>query len=313
MQKHNFETPVKASNEIVLAKYKYTSLEIDVMFHIMRMINNVKGEVNQYSQYTLPFDLITESFGDTGRSIEYLRNSFKGIQTKPLEFWDNLNARHVILNLIQRADIYPSRRTVVIFMDMFMVDHLRNLKKEFTSFELKSILAMDSVYAKRIYMMLCQFRSTGFMKIEMDALRLRLCLGDKYSMFKDFRKRVIDTAIKEINALSEITVEVSFSRGGRAVDELHFMFKHKQNVADLVGNDQQIKAMIHWGLSDWQIDNVLMTLKPNDIHEVLKTMDQRLKDRTKQAITNRGAYLVSLFNSAGVNLTKQLPKQMSIV
>ena len=47
--------------------------------------------------------------------------------------------------------------------------------------------------------MMMQFRETGFCKISIDDLRCALDLNEKYHLFADLKRRVVDTAIDEIN------------------------------------------------------------------------------------------------------------------
>ena len=44
-----------------------------------------------------------------------------------------------------------------------------------------------------------QFKSTGYRKIRLDDLRNMLDLNDKYPLTADLKRRVIDTAIDELN------------------------------------------------------------------------------------------------------------------
>jgi len=303
--------PIKAGNEIIAARFKYSSHEIDVMCHVLRQLQTTTGDINHYAEINMPVDVITESWGNTGRAIDYLRAAFRAIASKPFEFY--AGGQYTITNLISGAMIDTRRMTATVRIDVFMLPHLVKLRKEYTSFELRAILPMDSVHAKRIYMMIAQFRATGIFCISVDDLRKRLHLEDKYSEFKDFRRRVLDVAIKEINQHSEFDCVLILEKAGRVADNLTFRFTAKPGVADIIGDDQQIKFMIKWGLSDWQIDNVLMShLKPADIHDILMSMQIRLNDKTKKPVDNKGAYLAKLFSAAGVDMTRQQPKQQKM-
>ena len=44
-----------------------------------------------------------------------------------------------------------------------------------------------------------QYRQIGKREISVDNLRTMLELGKKYPLFADFKKRVIDTAVDQIN------------------------------------------------------------------------------------------------------------------
>ena len=77
--------------------------------------------------------------------------------------------------------------------------YISQLKKQFTKLKLKEMFGFSSFYSFRIYLMMMQFRETGFCKISIDDLRYTLDLNEKYHLFADLKRRVIDTAIDEIN------------------------------------------------------------------------------------------------------------------
>jgi hypothetical protein len=51
---------------------------------------------------------------------------------------------------------------------------------------------------------------------------------DKYVIFRDFKRRVIDKAVEEVNTLSELRVEPKFRKRGRKVVSLRFSISKRQ-------------------------------------------------------------------------------------
>lgn len=56
-------------------------------------------------------------------------------------------------------------------------------------------------------------------------------LGDKYQEFKDFKKRVLDIAVKEVNAISPIRISTEIERVNKRVEKLRFKI-HSQTIDD---------------------------------------------------------------------------------
>ncbi len=77
-----------------------------------------------------------------------------------------------------------------------MMPYISQLKKQFTKLKLKEMFGFSSFYSFRIYLMMMQFRETGFCKISIDDLRCALDLNEKYHLFADLKRRVVDTAKK---------------------------------------------------------------------------------------------------------------------
>ena len=80
-----------------------------------------------------------------------------------------------------------------------MIPYISQLKEQFTKLILKDVFQFSSFYSFRFYLMMMQFKETGFCKISIAELRDSLDLNNKYQLFADLKKWVIDTAIDEIN------------------------------------------------------------------------------------------------------------------
>lgn len=103
--------------------------------------------------------------------------------------------------------------------------HLSMLSAKFTTYELKQVGQLSSSYGVRMYELLKQFASTGERKISLEMFKERLALTDQYPRFFDLRRWVIDPAIKEINAHTDLTVEWDTIRKGREITGLLFIFQ----------------------------------------------------------------------------------------
>ena len=104
---------------------------------------------------------------------------------------------------------------------------LSQLRERFTSYRLKSVASMTSGYAIRIYEMLVQWREAGSRTIELRWLREHLDLGEKYPNIRDFKNRILNPAIAQINAHSDLCVNWEQHKRGRVVYALTFIFSPK--------------------------------------------------------------------------------------
>jgi plasmid replication initiation protein len=64
--------------------------------------------------------------------------------------------------------------------------------------------------------------------------------NEKYLIFRDFKKRVIDKAIEEINNLSDISVEANFVRAGQKITGLYFLIAEKKGRNNLISSCNDI-------------------------------------------------------------------------
>lgn len=115
-----------------------------------------------------------------------------------------------------------------IAMTNEVMPYLTQLKGQFTKYQLRNISSFNSVHSIRIYELITQYRKVGEREITIEELKKWLQVEDKYSAFFDFKKRVLSTAIKEINEKSDLLVEVEQIKRGRTVQALKFVILPKQ-------------------------------------------------------------------------------------
>jgi hypothetical protein len=108
-----------------------------------------------------------------------------------------------------------------------MLPYLSELSAQFTKYRLKNVAKMDSAYAIRLYELLAQWRDIGKREMALDWLRETFQLGGKYPSVKDFKKRVLDVALTQINEHSDLTASYTQRKTGRNVTHLIFTFTRK--------------------------------------------------------------------------------------
>lgn len=120
--------------------------------------------------------------------------------------------------------------TVELIFAPAIIPLVTRLEEQFTSYELKQVSGLSSAYAIRLYELLIAWRSTGKTPvIELSDFRQKLgVLETEYNRMHDFKKRVLDPAIKQINEHTDITVKVEQHKTGRTISGFSFKFKQKQ-------------------------------------------------------------------------------------
>jgi plasmid replication initiation protein len=70
--------------------------------------------------------------------------------------------------------------------------------------------------------MLMQFQNTGIVLIDVQEFKERLGISDKYADYRNLKKKVIESAINELNQKSHFNVTFKGVREGRAIKNLEF-------------------------------------------------------------------------------------------
>lgn len=108
-----------------------------------------------------------------------------------------------------------------------IVPYVCQLKKNFTKINPEELARLGSFYSYRIYFLMMQWRSTGKIITSISDLRDEFELTDKYTMFADFKKRVLDVAVDEISKYTEYDVQYNLIKKGRKYTHVEFKFKEK--------------------------------------------------------------------------------------
>ena len=118
------------------------------------------------------------------------------------------------------------------------------LETQFTRYKLEAVGKMTSVYAVRLYELLIQWGGVGKREIEIDWLKQRFQIEDKYSAIKDLKKYVIDAAVNQINKYSDISVTYNQRKTGRAVTHFIFTFEAKNKAVSTTEKSSNSKKKL---------------------------------------------------------------------
>jgi len=110
-----------------------------------------------------------------------------------------------------------------------VVPLILRLEEHFTSYQLKQVTQLTSKYAIRLYEMLIAWREVGKTpQIELSEFRHKIGVEDaEYKDMHNFKKRVLEPAIKQINEHTDITATYEQHKRGRLISGFSFKFKPK--------------------------------------------------------------------------------------
>jgi plasmid replication initiation protein len=131
----------------------------------------------------------------------------------------------------QSAVYVENEATVKFMFANAIIPMLVELERNFTSYEIEQVANLQSRYAMRLYECLIRFKGSKTLTINLDDLRFRFGLLDnEYKAMGDFKRFVLDLAVKQINSNTDITVKYDQHKQGRAITGFTFKFKQKAKV-----------------------------------------------------------------------------------
>jgi plasmid replication initiation protein len=121
-------------------------------------------------------------------------------------------------------------------------DYLIGLTKNFTQYELYNILALKSKYSIRLFEL---FKSYSYQKrkeFPIDTLK-ELLYASNYVKFGDFRRRVLEPAIEEINEYTELTISYETIHKGKKVIAVKFIINRKEALDGYISYKKTIERI----------------------------------------------------------------------
>ena len=114
------------------------------------------------------------------------------------------------------------------------ITRLDGAEEFFTQYLLSQTAKLNSVYSVRLYELLVQWKSaTKTPVFELDLFRGQLGIkSDEYTRISNFKIRVLDSAVKEINEKTDLTVSYTQHKKGRIVSGFAFDIKTKKKKDD---------------------------------------------------------------------------------
>lgn len=109
-----------------------------------------------------------------------------------------------------------------------IIPYISNLESCFTSYQLKNVAQMTSVYAIRLYELLTQYKSIGKRYIDLADLRDLLGAVEKsYDRLDNFKKKVLDVGLDQVNQYTDLVVSYIPKKVGRSVVGYDFSIDQK--------------------------------------------------------------------------------------
>ena len=180
------------------------------------------------SDYASRFDVTKEA------AYNALKNAVNNLFERKFSFKEihkDTNKEIVVKSRwVSRIAYVDDLATLEITFAPDVVPLITRLEKHFTSYQLKQVAQLTSKYAIRLYEFLIAWRDVGKTPvISLSEFRERLGLEmNEYQKMVNFKSRVLEPAIKQINELTDIHVKYEQYKTGRSISGLSFTFKHKK-------------------------------------------------------------------------------------
>lgn len=221
---------VRQHNALTNARYEYSEIQLDVLFFLLAQLRRDSTDL----AYTLSLKEMVAWKGSR-YNYAYLKRATAEMGSRVFEV--KTEGRYAQLWMFQSVEYVEGKGLIEVTLSQKMLPFLFDVRNNFTSFELRSALKLSSKYAKRLYVLCSQWKDKPETpRYPLAEFKRMLGLVDAkgaeaYAQFGPFRKYVLDVAVAQINAHTDLRVALNLFKVGRAVDALSFALHRVGDVA----------------------------------------------------------------------------------
>lgn len=209
---------VNKSNDLIQkTRYKLSAQEQKVLLYTISKIN----PITQEREYTFSIKAICEICGVEflGQNYANFKKTIKEIADK--SFWIKQGNNQVLCRWYESVVLHEDNLTVSLKLNEYLMPYLIDLQENYTGYILEYILAMKSKYSIRLYEILKSYANLKEYTVKIEDLKDKLQCPE-YAVYNNFKVRVIDTAIEEINKYTDLFVSYTPIRQNRKIVAIKF-------------------------------------------------------------------------------------------
>lgn len=298
------EKHYKQHNAITSGRYDFTACQLDILFMIL---SSLEEDKLTYTIRAKDIELLT------GREWNYqqLRKSTEDIGSRMFEIEKADSYKQIWL--FQSVEYLIGKGAFEVMISEPAKPLFFELKNNFTHFQLRSVLGCTSSYAKRLYMLACQWRTIGKFPKPIPIIELKKMLGlvdkkgkEQYTQIGQLKEKVLDVAKRQINQHTDISFDYELYKRGRSYEYIQIYVsiskdKPKQLEIDYnkpVNDQKNIRTIMAYGISEEYAELIVK----DGFDEFIKFVE-KVNERARKGeinVDNAAAYIIGTYKKKGV-------------
>ena len=219
-------------NALINASYRLSLAEQRLILLSIVEARRIGADITPMDRLTISADIYAKAFNTT-RQASYmaLKDACDNLFNREYGYMEILDKGVSVVRSRWVSEIAYNEKqaTVGLIFSPSIVPYITNLEKQFTSYDLEQVAELNSRYSVRLYEIVIAWKNNGKTnQISIQDLRDRLgLLDDEYTAIHNFKARVLQASINEINKKTVITLSYEQHKQGRKIVGFTFTIKHK--------------------------------------------------------------------------------------
>lgn len=228
---------VKKSN-LMIRKARYTlSLQQQkiLCYLIAHLSENDTHETEKKFDIKTFFDFMEVD----SKSYERVRENLKYLRDKSWWF-ANPDGSESTVSFLSKVRTNKRNGTAYINFDKDILPFLQQLRTQYTTYKIYYIMTMKSQYSIRLYELLKSVAGKELWYFDINELRKIFMCEKKYDRVNNFKQRIIEPSIEEINNKTDLNVTYEYFTEGKKIVGIEFYISYK-SVDDRLDVDRKIR------------------------------------------------------------------------
>lgn len=243
---------VVKSNRLVEASYRLSLNEQRIILYAISRAREEDVALSSDKPVTITAETFLKQFPSVGKGNVYqqLKDAMDALYERSVTVNDKDPAtghtRVTKTRWISTASYIDGAGHVQVIFAPQVIKYIARVEVEFTKYQLEKVSQMTSFHAIRIYELLSQFREARTRTLNLIDLRNYLQIEPhEYKLTTNFIRKVIDVAVEQINAHSDLIVKYEPKKTGRAITDFAFKIKEKDTKPKRKGlTDQKLREQL---------------------------------------------------------------------
>lgn len=294
---------VVKDNRLINAHYSMSVMEMRLF---LAMVVQVKKSDKEFSTYRVRVrDLLDASESKSENlysKMDIITDSLmKRYMRVPLE-----EGGFKKIGFVSMIEYKEKRGIVEVRFDPDLKPYLLQLKQQFTIYDIRNVLQLQSTHSVRIYEVLKQFERIGERTLEVKEIKEILGISGKYKSYNSFKIRVIEQAKKELTAKCDIAFDYEEIKVGRKVEAIRFIIIRQKKTGQTTSAERSpisdvssdpVEDLTYMGLAETQAKKYATRLSLEVIQDSIEyTQQQHEAGNINRSISG---YLVALLEAGG--------------
>ena len=216
---------VAQSNDLIEARHN-NPLTVREQKIILAMVSEIQPEDEDFKEYRISLKNFNEMLGLKGKTkYTEIKDIVKNLMGKTIEI-PRKNNGWLLANWVSSAEYIDGEGVIELTFSPKLKPYLLQLK-EYTSYRLSNILALNSTYSIRLYELMKKWEFLGNWEYPLEELRGKLGVEEgTYPKYSNFKARVLSRAVEEVNKKTDFHISFEEIKKGRSVVRIKFSIKN---------------------------------------------------------------------------------------